>query len=152
MCATDLPSHPHYSLPPPPPPPTDTIEYVQVYMKQTVRYKRTTTANVTILRVSNETYMGSLNLMVWFNGSTLPVEGTVNIDDSNKQLMLKLEISGELILTFVAANDLSSQFQDIQVNVASESPSMVSYPNDVKNSIPIDSAGIVSIFIIPPHV
>ena len=89
-------------------------------MKQTVCYKRTTTANVTILRVSNETYMGSLNLMVWFNGSTLPIEGTVNIDDSNKQLMLKLESSGELILTFVAANDLSSQFQDIQVNVASE--------------------------------
>ena len=118
-------------------------------MKQTVCYKRTTTANVTILGFSNETYMGSLNLMVWFNGSTLPVEGTVNIDDSNKQLMLKLESSGELILTFVAANDLSSQFRDIQVNVASESPSMRSLMT-LRILYPLTQQELLAYLLYPP--
>ena len=65
--------------------------------------------------------MGSVDVMVHFNGSTVPIEGTVSIDDSNKQLMFKLESAGELKLMFVASNDISSQPQGVTVNVASES-------------------------------
>ena len=71
-------------------------------------------ANVTVFFAANHEYIGPLNLTLMYNGSYQPGTYFRNSSEGVKQLSVNTGKSGmELVIVFMAGNDISSATQEI---------------------------------------